>query len=213
MDLDDLRPWAAKIESIGRNCEWGMVQGEWGAHPISLLRWAGSERRELLAAAFRDRFSELGTTMSGRGDPPWNPPEEQFYWLTDETYKIIFHTPDKVAGTTLERAVERNRPRLRRLAENLMEKIEDPTACFLYSDADLRGPDEAAELVESFRSAGRGRLLLVLADERKAGTAEDLGNRVTAGWVQRLTLPGQANTFDVRSWPEMLRAANAIEAI
>lgn len=200
---------ASAIESIGRNCEWGAIQREkFGTDPISLLRWSGSKDKALLAEAFRSRFSGLGDKMSGQGVPGHLPENKRFYWLTDETYNIIFHTSERPTEKTVEEARIKTAPRLRRQAEILFERMSDPATTFLYSDADLSNFEDASDLINAFMSAGRARLIVVIQNSHFAGTAQSVDRRLAVGRVRKLTPPGQANTYDFETWSEMLYAVD-----
>lgn len=208
---DTLKLAAADIQSIGRNCEFGYIQRvTFHIEPISLLRWAGSGRRSGLADAFRRRFDGLTERMRGRGDPPGKPPEHQDWWLTDERYDILFHTNFKVAEHTLEQATAKVRDRLKRSAEMQIEAIEDADKLFLYSDAALGSIDEARELFEALRSIGPAWLLVVIANEARAGSAALVEDGLIEGFVHKLTSMSNATAFDFDPWPPMLEQAHRI---
>ena len=208
---ENLKHIVTETQSIGRNCEFGYIQRVmFHIEPISLLRWAGSGRRAGLAEAFRHRFDGLTEAMRGRGDPPGKPPEQQDWWLTDERYDILFHTNFKVAEHTLQQATEKARERLRRSAAMQVETVEDAAKLFLYSDAGLRSAAEARDLFGALRSLGPAWLLVVIADEAKAGDAELVEPGLIAGYVRRLTEMGNATVFDFDPWPPMLEHAHRI---
>ncbi len=209
--IHDIKHVAADIQSIGRNCEFGYIQRvTFHIEPISLLRWAGSGRRAGLADAFRGRFDGLTDTMRGRGDPPGKPPERQDWWLTDERYDILFHTNFKVADNTLEQATEKVRDRLKRSADMQIEAVEDADKLFLYSDAALDSIEEARDLFDALRSIGPAWLLVVIADEARAGSAALVEDGLIGGFVRKLTSMGNATAFDFDPWPSMLEQAHRI---
>ena len=208
---DNLKHVAGEIQSIGRNCEFGYIQRvTFHIEPISLLRWAGSGRRAGLAEAFRNRFEGLTDAMRGRGDPPGKPPEHQDWWLTDERYDILFHTNFKVAEHTLEQATEKARDRLKRSAEMQVEAVEDADKLFLYSDAALGSIEEARDLFEALRSIGPAWLLVVIADQARAGSAVLVEDGLIGGFVSALTSMGNATAFSFDPWPSMLEQAHRI---
>jgi hypothetical protein len=54
-----IRDIAARCESIGRNCEFGLVQRNLNLEPVSLLRWAGSETPAGLIDGLHHDFAGL----------------------------------------------------------------------------------------------------------------------------------------------------------
>ena len=207
----DLAHIVSDVQTIGRNCEYGIIQRrEFKVEPISLLRWAGSRQRDKLVEAFRCRFDGLAEVMTGRGDPPAAAPEAQHWWLVDSRYDILFHTDVMVGGNTLEQARQKVQARLRRAAEMQIEAIEDADKLFLYSDATLGSAHDARGLFEALRSIGPCWLVVVVSDSARAGRAELLGNGLIGGYVDRLTTMGNATDYDFGPWPSMLAEAHRI---
>lgn len=199
------------IQSVGRNCEYGIIQRrEFRAEPLSLLRWAGSRQRDKLVDAFRNRFAGLADEMTGRGDPPGAPPDFQHWWLVDSRYDILFHTDVLVSTATLEQARQKVHARLRRAAEMQIEAIEDADKLFLYSDATLGSAHEARSLFEALRAIGPCWLVVVIPDKARAGQAELLADGLIGGYVAHLTTMGNATQYDYASWPAMLADAHRI---
>jgi hypothetical protein len=199
----------AHVENIGRNCEFGAIQNHYGVKPISLLRWAGSNRCDL-ACAIRERFSRLGQSATGIGNPPNRAATDQFWWLTDTAYKIIFHTGERPSETSVEEALAKTRRRWARLAEMQIESFRDATKLFLFSDKTLRSPDDARDLFNAIRDVGPAWLLVVIERPECAGHAMMIEPGFMIGYVDRLTNAGQANTFQIDYWPPMLEQAYAL---
>src|SRR4051794_33399291 len=83
--MTNLSNLAARCESIGRNCEFGLVQRSFGLEPIGLLRWAASPLAAL-TQAFQGQFAGLGKDMDLEVDT-------QTEWLaTDRDTGLLFHT-------------------------------------------------------------------------------------------------------------------------
>jgi hypothetical protein len=202
----DVKAVAARMESIGRNCEFGFIQSHLGLEPISLLRWAGSNRVDLTRAV-RERFSQLGDHATGRGDPPDRDISEQVWWLTDSAYNIIFHTPERPAETTAEEALGKTRARWKRLAEMQLDSFRAAEKLFLFSDQTLQSVDEVRDLFDAIREVGPAWLLVVLADPDAPGRAELIEPGLIVGYVGFLTNAGQATDFQFDPWRPMLRQA------
>jgi hypothetical protein len=102
---------ATRMESLGRNCEFGFVQRHVGADPVSLLRWAGGPVEGVIAG-LRRRWRGLMDEAVGRADLSDASPDEQFWRLTCRRYRITFHTEYRVCSSTAEEAAAKVRKRL-----------------------------------------------------------------------------------------------------
>lgn len=207
--MTELRDIAASIESIGRNCEFGLIQRQkFGLERSGLLRWAGSADPHKLAMAFSERFGRLTDNMTGRPGPADQPPEKQNWLLLDDAYGVEFHTDEPCLKVSVEKAVERSRPRLRRLAELLLDGIAADERMFLYSDKDLFAAD-VEPLIAAFRSVGPATLLLVDANRAFPGgvSAWPGAKNVLLGCVPSLTRLNSAIDYHWDYWPQMLTRA------
>lgn len=201
----DIRDIAARCESLGRNCEFGLVQRNLGLEPISLLRWAGAKMRgtDGLIDGFRHGFTGLAEAMDGAIIPPDGPPERRHWWLTCRRYGLEFHTDQQAATITLEDAVAKVRPRLRRLAEKLLEDIRIGEKLFVYSSAEFSDPLDGLALIDAFRAAaGRGPLLIVATGTRQG--VEALDHNAFGAMLPTLTPRGQAVALDQPAWERLL---------
>lgn len=194
---------AAQFESIGRNCEYAFVQVKFELNPVSLLRWSGAPMPAVIDG-LTHRFE--GLFEAPVPEPPH--PGGRDWWPTCARYGIILHTTCTQKEHTIESAVDFVRPHYRFLADKLIRDIENDEKIFLYSDASLTSPHEAAPLFDALRWIGpSARLLVVIADPARAGTAERISDGMICGYMSRLTHMGAANDFDIGPWPSMLRAA------
>ena len=75
-----LQAVAWNTESLGRNCEYGVVQRRCEAEPVSLLRWSGMPVSKLIEALTHE-FSGLMETAIGQEVPLKAPPNSR-RWAT-----------------------------------------------------------------------------------------------------------------------------------
>lgn len=84
---EDVRRLLLGFESIGQDCEFGLVQRRYGAEPLGLLRWNFTTPATLREA--------LDAGLTGLGDPEctvmqlWDDYE---YYLADRRWGFAFHT-------------------------------------------------------------------------------------------------------------------------
>jgi hypothetical protein len=199
----DIRAIAASCESLGRNCEFGLVQRKFDLEPVSLLRWAGAEKPDGLIDALTHEFAGLGEEMDGKVTEPDGPVNARYWWLTCRRYGILFHTLEKPSLLDLPLATEKVRPRLRRLAERLMEEIKDGRKLFVFSSADFADPLDGLPLIDAFRTAGgRGALLIVAQGEEDE--IDQIDFNTFGAKLPRLTPWHGANAIDYEGWLRLL---------
>ena len=186
------------MESLGRNCEFGLVQRRLGLEPIGLLRWAGMNRDNLLRG-LKCNWVGLGTDITvervahdDREMPEWI--------LVDRTYGMTFHLGNykRDAAPQLARQAA---PRLRRLADKLMEDISEGSKILVYSSADLATPDEAFDLLAAVRDIGAAPMVLVAEGAPSLYHMEHLASDLRTSEYFRL---GYAAGADMDAWFRLL---------
>jgi hypothetical protein len=201
--MANIRAIAARCESIGRNCEFGLVQRHLNLEPVSLLRWAGSEAPAGLIDGLRNEFAELAEKMDGVHAPNDGPLHQRHWWLTCRRYGILFHTDQRPSLKTADEATDKVRPRLRRLAERLFEDIRLGEKLFVYSSAEFTDPLDGLPLIDAFRCAGgRGPLLIVAAGSQQ--DVEQIDHNTYGAMLPRLTTWNGANGFDQSAWERII---------
>jgi hypothetical protein len=200
MTAIDLSAIAARMESIGRNCEFGAVQQQMGADPTSLLRWAGTPKASLIEG-LRDRFEGLAEEMTGTAVPSCNAPADQHWWLTCKRYGVLFHTHEVVAERTVEQATSAVRKRLRWLAAKLIEDIRADEKLFVFADKTASEPGEAWDLLAAMRSlGGRACLWSVAENPTLAGETMPMGDGLIGSWLPHLTEMSGAIDYQFEPW-------------
>jgi hypothetical protein len=209
--LREMRPQPMlRFESLGMNCELGLVQRRCGAEPLGLLRFAFSPMAAILAG-LEDRFEKIGrpeTTdvrlhaLTGE------------YQVLDRAYGFLFHTwiyRDAAVSAELH---HRECRRLPRLARKLLETLEEADKILVFRGEATTIEDDVRRIVALARNYGRNRVLWVRAAEvgESAGTARDAGEGLLMGWVDRLAPMHDAAKFSFESWIDMLESASEIRS-
>ncbi len=192
----------AQCESLGRNCEFGLVQRSAALEPISLLRWAGAETSDLIEA-LRNDFADLAEEVDGLHAPDAGPLTERHWWLTCRRYRILFNTDERPSEVSADQAAAKVRRRLRWLARKLMEDIRTGEKLFVYSSADFTDPLDGLPLIDAFRAAGgHGPLLIVASGVAQGLTPID--HNTFGAVLPKLTPMGSATWLIQSDWDDLL---------
>src|ERR1700761_4732429 len=98
-DLDD-RDLVVQFESLGDNCELGLVQRRAGAEPLGLLRFSGTPLRNLLGA-MTARFAHIGDPAYVRLHP-----ENGEYMVKLTKYDFTYHADANVGEVDPDRLLK-----------------------------------------------------------------------------------------------------------
>lgn len=199
-----LQELALSFESLGENCELGLVQRKWGAEPLGLLRFASSPLDKLLPA-LRNRFRQMGDAgmlevQLGGG---------QEYMVLDRKYGFLYHAWAKVGELTPEQILTREYRRVPFLIRKLTEDLQGGDKIFVYHGLTPLIPQQVRAMSSALRLYGPGRLLwLELADaEHPAGTVEWAESNVIKGYIDRFAPGENAHDFSLAGWEAVCRAA------
>jgi tetratricopeptide (TPR) repeat protein len=199
---------AAKLmlcfESLGQNCEFGVVQRQLRAEPLGLLRFADITFDNLLAA--------LDSDLAGIG-------AEQFthaslrdgveYMTYDTRYGLRMHSFTGPTQVSLERFRRTANRHLQFLARKLLEDLGEPSKIFVRtSSPDSQTPDRIMRLHGALCRHGPATLLFVQTTDEPAriGRAEWFAPGVLLGWIERFDV-GSVLT---RQWLAVCRSAYAL---
>ncbi|MDQ2735635.1 MAG: hypothetical protein M3Y41_11660 [Pseudomonadota bacterium] len=156
------------FESLGSDCEFGLLQRRYEAEPLGLLRWA-TTFPATLAKLLASRFEGLGELNHLKlSVTPW---KECF--VNDTKYGLGFHTfigEHEIDASTL---LHKQSSRIKWLRDKLVEELTDGSKIFVHK---LNAPVPDAlisEIHTAMRRYGRNTLLVVRVDRdaNQYGTA------------------------------------------
>ena len=196
------------FESLGDNCEFGLVQRHAGVEPLGLLRFAGISLEKLIVA-LQARFEGLGTpdtVMVYLAGEAGHRREFMVHetWL-DVRYHTFIHEGDIGEGELREREVRR----LGFLRRKMLADLAAGEKIWVWRELDLTKPDRLQPLMDLLRSLGPNRLLWVVAadDSHPPGTIERLDSDLIKGYVERLAPYENAADISPQSWFEVCESA------
>lgn len=176
------------FQSVGDNCEFGLVQRHFRAEPVSLLRWAGISLDALI--------NGLDKRFVGLGDPEHTELKvvHNEYLLDDLLYSTGMHTFLK-PEMTRETPEELHRKMCRRqafLGRKFIEDLEDPEHIFVFKSFKETSAERAKALHAAMRRYGPATLLFAVeAGARPAGSVEEIQPGLFLGAIDRFSHPGK----------------------
>lgn len=198
------------FESLGENCEFGLVQRQCGAEPLGLLRFSSTPYEPLLRA-MRSRFAGLGRpefleveiAESGRE-----------YMIFDSRFGFRYHAWVNVGEMQPYDIHAREVRRLPLLIRKLVEDLTEGQKIFVYHGMRPLSEEEARELAEAVRSYGSGTLLWVeRADAmHPPGSVVRVAPGLLKGHMDRFAPGDNAHDLSLDCWITLCRNARAAMA-
>jgi tetratricopeptide (TPR) repeat protein len=204
VEKESANPELAKLmfgfESLGDNCEFGVVQRHYGAEPLGLLRFTSTPSR-LLIAALDNRFVGVGdaentTLMTHQGE----------YVTGDARYHMAMHTFIQDVGDDREKRLVSVCRRIRFLRDKLLEDLKSAEKIFVYSCREVMDETVIRELWAALRRYGDNRLLFVhSASNRNAiGSVRRLEDTLAVGLIDKLSI--ESPSYEL--WLQICRQAS-----
>ena len=213
MDLDpnaatvlDDRDLVLQFESIGDNCELGLVQRQAGAEPLGLLRFAGAPLRNLLRG-LNARFANIADPNHIRINP-----EHGEYMVKLTKYDFTYHADVKVGDMEPE-ALHRQQIRtVGFLAAKLIADLENPSKILVFRQNEPLLGSDLIDLRIALSAYGPSILLWVqeACPGHPPGSVDVADERMLVGYVRRLAERDTVPDLDYGSWMQVLRRAHAI---
>jgi hypothetical protein len=194
-----------RFESLGENCEFGLVQRRTGVDPLGLFRFASAPFAKLMGA-LNARFAGMGA--------PENlvieiPPNGREYMVFEKRYQFRYHAWVGVQEKTPEEVIAREARRLPFLVRKLLADLADGAKIFVFHGMTPLTEAEAFGLARTIRGFGPGTLLWVeQADaDNPPGSVRRIADGLLKGHMDRFA-PGD-NAFDVslQCWIDVCMAA------
>ena len=196
------------FESLGENCELGLVQRRCGAEPLGLLRFASAPLPKLLDGLW-NKFSGMGhgerieVQLSGNG---------REYMVLDKAFGFLYHAWVNFGEKTPEEIHSRETRRVPFLVRKLIEDLTTAEKVFVFHGMTPLTRAEADELCGAMRSYGPATLFWVeLADaDHAAGTVERLAPGLVKGYIDRFAPGEDAHDLSLACWIELCRGVKAL---
>jgi Glycosyltransferase 61 len=188
------------FESLGDNCEFGLVQRQARIEPLGLFRFTGMSLPKMVAA-LGAKLDGIGTTETIKVYPAG---ENREYMVHETWLDTRYHTWISEGQIDPEELRKREAKRLSFLRRKMLEDLAVGEKIWVWREGGLTDPAYLQPLLRVLRGFGPNILLWVVpADEdHPAGTVERLDRDFIRGYVERLAPYENAGDIRPLSWFE-----------
>ena len=211
-DYAEAKAMVEAFQSLGKNCDLGLLQRKFGAEPFGLLRFAAISP-DRLTMALKTRFEGIGDVDKLTLFLEW---DGRHYQGRHADYGLDYHTFLPVDATPVEELTKKEALRLKYLARLLIEQLENDEKIFLRQES-FETTEEAVALHRLMRKYNpRARLFLVSlvrpeAPER-VGRVVELRPGLYRGYLPRLSDPSRTPDRPIfEEWTPLCAAVLAYE--
>lgn len=167
------------FESLGNNCEFGLVQRHFGLETVGLLRWGSFPNgfaALLRALQLKLTGAELAVSLHTANNE---------YISHDSTFGMTFHTHKLVGEIDPDVLIRHESDRMRYLSKLLIEDVEDDAKIVVYKSTPELSAGEVGQLRDALAAIGPATLLWVTRTDRadRLGTVEHGGHRFLKGYI------------------------------
>jgi hypothetical protein len=193
------------FESLGQNCEFGLVQRQCDAEPLGLLRFSSTPLPLLLDA--------LGAGFEGMGGPGAIhvelSPNGREYMVRDSRFGFLYHAWVLAGAMAPEAIARREASRVPFLVRKLVEDLQAAEKIFVFKGMGAMPADEVYPLATAIRRYGANTLLFVtLADDaNEAGSVRVEAPGFLIGYVDRFAPSDEAKDVLLDQWVAVCRQA------
>lgn len=197
-----------QFQSLGDNCEFGLVQGQLGAHPLGFYRFANTTIDGLIAA-FENRFIALQSPENIIVKYREFPNGEFEYVTTVLQYQFYSHTGYQSDTLSADEVRNKEMKRLNFLARTLIEDAETGKKIFVYKS---NVPITEQRIEKLHGAIGRHGLTWLLwvtptTADWPAGRVEEVSERLLRGSIERFAPYANAGDFSLQGWKTICRNA------
>lgn len=194
---------ALQFESLGDNCELGLVQRQAGAEPLGLLRFSGTPLRNLLRG-MNARFANIADPAFIRVHV-----ENGEYMVKLLRYDYNFHAHVKVGEADPADLHRQQVKTVGFLTRKLIGDLTEPAKILVFRQNETLTASDLVDLRIALASYGPGILLLVMeaCPGHPPGSVVVADDRMMVGYVRRLADRLAVQNLDYESWMRVLRRA------
>ena len=192
------RALAEQFESLGHNCEFGMLQRLLGAEPLGLLRFAGITLDDVLAG-LDDGFAAVGDEMVIATFPIGKDRSE--FLVQDARYKLSLHTTLTTDTHTQPEIEAQYRTHLPFLGRQLRGRLAEGSHICVFQRPGQLTHSQAVPLWNRLQSAGPNALLYIDQDPNlPPGAVEQRAHGLYHGRLASMAPHTNVALLDLPTW-------------
>lgn len=198
------------FESLGDNCEFGLVQRRAGADPLSLLRFS-AVALNTLEELLQTRFSEMAKREKLRIEAVRLESGDEEYLVHHQFYKLTYHTFTFSSQMNAERVTHREIARLTLATRAMLDHLQTGDRIFVYRTHIGLSDTQIFSLHVLLRKYGPTTLFYVTTatHDHPAGTVEVIADGLMRGYMGSFAPYHDAPSGDDQSWLALCRCAHA----
>jgi hypothetical protein len=195
------------FESLGDNCEFGLVQRHFHAEPISLLRWSAIAATDLVKA-LESRFRQIDTKDYIRIDN-----DDGSYDICDRASGFSMHSFIGSSRAERDNFFEANYQHMRFLRDKLLRDLAGGEKIFVHKPRYGEISDgEIAAIHRGIRRYGAARLLCVRTtrDAAAVGTVTHAGDGLMIGLIDKVSPMADITEISFPCWLRICQSAKLL---
>jgi hypothetical protein len=194
-----------EFESLGMNCELGLIQRHYGAEPAGLLRFVGIEIHDLLLG-LDEAFKHIANPAQLRA---YTDGSHSQNWISHSAeYNLHRHSYQPVATMNEAAFLAAESRKLERERERFQQVLTTGQHLFVYQRNEFLQPAHVMPILNMLRSHGRNALLFVTPNYgAPSGSVDLLAPDLYRGNIDRLAPQANAIDSNVPAWTSI--CANA----
>jgi hypothetical protein len=199
----------SRFESLGYNCEFGLMQRIFGAEPLGLLRFGGLKPANLLAGlatGFAGINDAAGMeVMTGMIDG------REEYLVRDGRYAVELHTNQFGGDVTAEELIAKMVPYLTFLQRLFAETLREANRIFVLHHPAIHNSARALPYLTQLQSHGPNTLLYVTEHPTvPPGTVVQEQRYLFRGYTDRLPPMHEGDQVNVAAWVSLCVNAHGL---
>lgn len=194
-----------QFESLGYNCEFGLVQRHFGCETLDLLRFATTPVKGLIPFLRADTNPFLSPDDLEVRTAVWGE-----YNTFLRPFGFLFHSDVAANSLPPDRVRDHELRRLCFLWRKFSEDLAEGNRIFVFKSGLLMAKTSVDRLLSLLRERGPNHLLWVTPEEpgRPAGRVDVVAPGLMRGWVDKVNVGPEECSFDL--WHEVCRRAHTL---
>jgi hypothetical protein len=196
-----------KTISLGRDCEFGMIQRIMGAEPVSLFRW-GTLKFESFIELLNNDFLGFAADDSAYLEYE-NTVNFDEFWFFDRIYGAKIHTHFNTKNIELddsyETLLDKSKKHFLYLARKLREDLEDGEKLFVYKSGSDMSHSDAFLLSKAMMRFGNNKLLVIMPLAADKNVHEVLSDNLHVGRVSKFWVGAKKDSIQVVEWNNIIQ--------